>query len=153
MVGPVIQREVKVQWSPPASPAPVIGYNLSCTPTPNLPPPTYSSPPETTFTLTGLAPDTDYSCSLVAFNNVGPGPSVTISFTTLQDCELNLEKNPSETLTAITFVSFPFKFFSDRSFQMQLSGLFVCSEWVVSHPCIMKVERLLFAFFTEFFHE
>ena len=49
--------------------------------------------------MTGLAPDTDYSCSLVAFNNVGPGPSVIISFTTLQDCELNLEKNRScETL-------------------------------------------------------
>ena len=127
VVEPVAEREVKVQWSPPASPAPVIGYNLSCTPTPNPLPPTFSSPPETTFTLTGLVPDTDYSCSLVAFNNVGPGPSVTISFTTLQDCELNLETNPCETLQPLIFIS-------DRSFQMQLSGLFVCPEWVVSHP-------------------
>ena len=88
VVEPIGQREVEIQWSDPVSPAPVIGYNLACIPTPTSPPPTFSDPPVATYTLTGLTPATGYSCSLVAFNDAGSGPSVTISFTTLPDCEL-----------------------------------------------------------------
>ena len=82
------QREVEIQWSAPVSPAPVVGYDLICTPAPASPSTTFSDPPVASYTLNGLAPATDYSCSLVAFNDAGSGPSVTISFTTLPDCEL-----------------------------------------------------------------
>ena len=42
---------------------------------------------QTTTTLSGLLPYTDYSCSITAHTSVGGGPPATASVTTLQDGE------------------------------------------------------------------
>ena len=43
---------------------------------------------QTTTTLSGLLPYTNYSCSITAHTSVGGGPAATTSVTTLQDSEL-----------------------------------------------------------------
>ena len=42
---------------------------------------------ETTTTLSGLLPYTNYSCSITAHTSAGGGPAATTSVTTLQDSE------------------------------------------------------------------
>ena len=81
------QREVMFSWFPPPVTqrnGVITSYNLSCSPSPSfLPQQTPSGP----LTVTGFTPDTAYSCSLVATNSQGSGPSATTSFTTQQDCK------------------------------------------------------------------
>ena len=61
-------------------------FTLSCSPSPSSLPQSPSSGP---LTVTGLSPDTSYSCSLVAGGRFGPQPSANITFTTHEDCESN----------------------------------------------------------------
>ena len=81
------QREVVFSWSPPPVTqrnGVITSYNLSFSPSPSfLPQQTPSGP----LTVTGFTPDTAYSCSVVATNSQGSGPSATTSFTTQQDCK------------------------------------------------------------------
>ena len=42
---------------------------------------------QTTTTLSGLLPYTNYSCSITAHTSVGGGPAATTSVTTEEDCE------------------------------------------------------------------
>ena len=81
------EREVEFSWSAPPitqQNGVITSYILSCYPSPSSLPQFPSSGP---LTVTGLSPDTGYSCSLVASNSQGSGPPANISFTTQQDCE------------------------------------------------------------------
>ena len=49
---------------------------------------------ETTTTLSGLLPYTNYSCSITAHTSAGGGPAATTSMTTLQDGESTSMDNP-----------------------------------------------------------
>ena len=42
---------------------------------------------ETTTTLSGLLPYTNYSCNITAYTSAGGGPAASVSVTTLQDSE------------------------------------------------------------------
>ena len=81
------QRMVVFSWSPPSVTQRnglITSYTLSCFPSPSSLPqsPSQSGP----LTVTGFSPDTSYSCSVVASNSQGSGPSVNTTFTTSQDC-------------------------------------------------------------------
>ena len=83
------QRQVNFSWSPPPVTQHnglVTSYTLSCSPSPSSLPqsPSQSGP----LTVAGFSPDTSYSCSVVASNSQGSGPSALTTFTTMQDCEL-----------------------------------------------------------------
>ena len=81
------ERKVVFSWSAPLitqQNGVITNYTLSCSPSPSSLP---QSPSSGALTVTGLSPDTSYSCSLVASNSQGSGPPANISFTTQQDCE------------------------------------------------------------------
>ena len=88
------QRQVNFSWSPPL-PAQqngvIIGYMLSCSPSPSSLP--LSTSQSGSFTVTGFSPNTEYSCSVVASNGLGSGPPAVIIFSTQQDCEFILHQN------------------------------------------------------------
>ena len=87
------QRQVTFSWSPPllAKDGVTTSYTLSCSPSP-------SSLPLTTTTLLGsltvdgFTPYTAYACYMVATIDVTPGPPANISFTTLEDCKTQCNK-------------------------------------------------------------
>ena len=116
------EREVVFSWSAPLITqrnGVITNYTLSCSPSPSSLPQSPSSGP---LTVTGLSPDTSYSCSLVASNSEGSGPPANISFTTQQDCK-PLSRPNSELSIDIVI---------DMYFQIRLSGVLACSELIVS---------------------
>ena len=74
-------------WSAPLTPNGVItDYQLQCSGDGQML--SYSVlGSQTTTTLSGLLPYTNYSCSITAHTSVGGGPAATTSVTTLQDGE------------------------------------------------------------------
>ena len=83
------EREVVFSWSPP----PVIQrngiimhYTLSCSPSPSSLPQSPTSQ-SGLLTVAGFSPNTTYSCSLLASNSKGSGPTTNVTFTTQDDCE------------------------------------------------------------------
>ena len=124
------QREVSFSWSPPPVTqrnGVITSYNLSCSPSPSsLPHQTPSGP----LTVAGFTPDTAYSCSLVATNSQGSGPSTTTSFTTQQDCKTSVPDD-------CECVSPPFSAL-DSYFQLHLRGPSDCIAFVV------KCERVVY---------
>lgn len=82
----VVEREVMFSWSPPIGQKDeiIISYNLSCTPPPSS---TIHQQFSSPLTVTGFTPNTLYSCSVVASNDLVSGPPSTVSFTTQQDCK------------------------------------------------------------------
>ena len=82
------QQRVVFTWSPPPVTQRngiITNYTLSCSPSPSSLPLSTSSQSES-LTVTEFSPNTLYSCSVVATNSQGSGPSSTISFTTM-DCK------------------------------------------------------------------
>ena len=82
---------ITLSWSPPAKPNGVITrYSMLCSHTAgvvmNISQNFNSS--QTTTTLSGLLPYTNYSCSITAHTSVGGGPAATINVPTIQDSEL-----------------------------------------------------------------
>ena len=72
-------------WSAPAIPNGVITeYQLQCSGGGQV---FNHTVMETTTTLSGLLPYTNYSCSITAHTSAGGGPAATTSVTTLQDSE------------------------------------------------------------------
>ena len=70
-------------WSAPSTPNGVITeYQLQCSGGGQV---FYRTVMETTTTLSGLLPYTNYSCSITAHTSVGGGPAATTSVTTLED--------------------------------------------------------------------
>ena len=74
-----------INWDPPVKPNGVITkYQLQCTGGEKV----FSinaTGSQTTTTLSGLLPYTNYSCSITAHTSVGGGPAATTSVTTEQD--------------------------------------------------------------------
>ena len=113
-------RTITLAWSPPAKQNGVItGYSMLCSKSGVMPNNIISqnfSSSQTTATLSGLLPYTNYSCSITAHTSVGGGPSVTIDVTSKQASEL---------------IAILYKTTHDR--------LFVCtcsSKWTTSeHAC------------------
>ena len=76
---------INVIWSAPATPNGVITeYQLQCSGGGQV---FNHTVMETTTTLSGLLPYTNYSCSITAHTSVGGGPAENTSVTTLQDGE------------------------------------------------------------------
>ena len=85
------EREVMFSWCPPPitqQNGPLTSYTLSCSP--SLPSQPLTIPPESrpSIAVTGLSPNTDYTCSVTADNIRGSGPTNDITFTTMEDCKL-----------------------------------------------------------------
>ena len=80
------EREVTFSWSPPSAATPIIGYIISCSPSPATLPKTFFQ--SGTHTVGGFSPDTTYSCSVVAYNSQIIGPPATVAITTENDCML-----------------------------------------------------------------
>ena len=84
------EREVVFSWSPPPitpQNGPLTSYTLSCSP--SLPSQPLTIPPESrpSLTVTGLSPNTDYTCSVTADNSRGSGPPENLAFRTVDDCK------------------------------------------------------------------
>ena len=101
-VAEAAERDVTFSWSPPnvtLRNGNIIGYNLSCSPSPSSLPQSFPESgtytvahfsPSTTHACSTLAsrfsPATSYECSVVALNGKGAGPPAVVSFTTAYDC-------------------------------------------------------------------
>ena len=78
-------KTINVTWSAPSTPNGVITeYQLQCSGGGQVFSPVVPGS-QTTTTLSGLLPYTNYSCSITAHTSVGGGPAATTSVTTLQD--------------------------------------------------------------------
>ena len=76
-------KSINVTWSAPATPNGVITeYQLQSSGGGQV---FNRTVMETTTTLSGLLPYTNYSCSIIAHTNAGGGPAATTSVTTLED--------------------------------------------------------------------
>ena len=84
------ERQVNFSWSPPPVAlrnGVITNYTLSCSPSPSSLPQSPSQPGS--LTVAGFSPDTSYSCSVVASNSQGSGPTANTFFRTLEDCEIH----------------------------------------------------------------
>ena len=87
------ERQVTFSWSPPAVTqrnGVIIIYTLSCSPSPSTLP--FSASQAVPVTRTGFTPDTNYICSVMAHNGLGPGPAAQETFTTQPDCKLTFSQ-------------------------------------------------------------
>ena len=81
-------RSLSLSWKAPVQPNGVITeYQLQCSGSGQV---FNRTVMETTTTLSGLLPYTNYSCSITAHTSAGGGPAANTSVTTLQDGESNL---------------------------------------------------------------
>ena len=75
--------------------------------------------------MTGLSPNTDYTCSVTADNSRGSGPPENLRFQTLDDCKIFC--------FIAGIVQSALMFFADKYFQLRLSGLLTtCPDLLVS---------------------
>ena len=121
------EREVVFSWSPPPitqQNGPLTSYTLSCSP--SLPSQPLTIPPESrpSLTVTGLSPNTDYTCSVTADNSRGSGPPENLTFTTVDDCNFVVYFQSAVVIGCV-----------DKYFQLRLSGfLTTCPDLVGSDP-------------------
>ena len=81
----ITSRTITLTWGPPLVPNGIIRhYLLQCTGRGQTLNHTVNGS-QTTTTLSGLLPYTNYSCSITAHTSVGGGPAATINVTTRQD--------------------------------------------------------------------
>ena len=77
-----------LSWSPPEPRlrnGDISSYTVTCS-SPSSSSPDFSDTiPDTQVMATGLTPNTMYSCSVLATNSVGSGPSATVDASTLED--------------------------------------------------------------------
>ena len=87
------ERQVTFSWSPPAVTqrnGVIIIYTLSCSPSPSTLPLPVSQAVQ--VPVTGFTPDTNYICSVMAHNGLGPGPAAQETFKTQPDCKLTFSQ-------------------------------------------------------------
>ena len=82
---------LQLSWSPPKPPlrnGEITSYTISCSSSSSSSPSTDTTS-DTEYTVTGLSPNTEYTCSVRATNSAGTGPPETVTETTLEDgrCE------------------------------------------------------------------
>ena len=78
-------------WSPPPitqQNGPLTSYTLSCSPSLPSQPLTIQPESRPSLTVTGLHPNTDYTCSVTADKSRGSGPPENLRFQTLDDCKI-----------------------------------------------------------------
>ena len=81
----ITSKSVTLTWKPPTEPNGFITeYRFQCSGE-NHAVSSNVMGSQTTTTLSGLLPYTNYSCSITAHTSVGGGPAATTSVTTLQD--------------------------------------------------------------------
>lgn len=121
-------RSVQLSWLPPSDtdPAAIVeSYNLTCIPqiadfvTIRR---SYSQPGM--HTIVGFSPATEYNCSIVASNNAGYGPSTMVNVITMDECKMRIT-NPACIFKPV------FKKYAVKPFQLKLTGIQSCIEWVV----------------------
>ncbi|CAI8048070.1 Receptor-type tyrosine-protein phosphatase S [Geodia barretti] len=82
------RRNLMLSWSPPEPRlrnGDISSYTVTCF-SPSSSSPDFSDTiPDTQVMATGLTPNTMYSCSVLATNSVGSGPSATVDASTLED--------------------------------------------------------------------
>ena len=84
----ITSKSVTLTWKPPNEPNGFITeYQFQCSGE-NHAVNSYVMGSQTTTTLSGLLPYTNYFCSITAYTSVGGGPAATPNVTTLQDSEL-----------------------------------------------------------------
>ena len=84
---PVGSRSIMLNWSIPVKPNGVITqYRLQCSGGRKMFSPVLNGS-QTTTTLSGLLPYTNYSCSITAHTSVGGGPAATTSVVTDEESE------------------------------------------------------------------
>ena len=89
MVKNVSSKVSMFQWKVPEKPNGIItSYHLKCADGLSVFNQTINGS-QTTTTLSGLLPYTNYSCNITAHTSVGGGPAATISVTTEQDGIVN----------------------------------------------------------------
>ena len=124
------ERRVVFSWSPPPitqQNGPLTSYTLSCSPSPPSQPLTIPPESRPSLTVTGLSPNTDYTCSVTADNSRGSGPSENLAFRTVDDCKFCCLFQDSIYNQVITLGC------ADKYFQLRLSGLLTtCPDLVVS---------------------
>ena len=83
-------KSIIVNWSAPATPNGVITeYQVQCSSGGQV---FNCTVMETTTTLSGLLPYTNYSCSITGHTSVGGGPAATTNVTTEEDSEFGSRK-------------------------------------------------------------
>ena len=127
------ERVVEFSWSPPPITqrnGPLTSYNISCSPSLPSQPLTIPAESRPSFTVTGLTPNTDYTCSVTADNSRGSGPPENGTFTTMEDCKICwYYHHIAVSQNAL---------FAVKYFQLRLSGLLTtCSDLVVSDNIII----------------
>ena len=86
------ERHVTFSWSPPPVTlrnGNITGYTLSCSPSPASLPLNLSQPG--THLVERFSPDTNYECSVVAYNSPGSGPPASTHFSTQEDCKCYMD--------------------------------------------------------------
>ena len=90
LIKTITSKSVTLTWKPPTEPNGFISeYQFQCSGE-NYVVNSNVTGSQTTNTLNGLLPYTNYSCSITAHTSVGGGPAATTSVTTLQDSELKI---------------------------------------------------------------
>ena len=130
--GPPLNFEITVQgprtltfsWDPPSEDlrnGVITGYLLTCDPQLEGLRMTYEQSDGVNITVGGFIPSTTYHCSVYASTSAGDGPPASDSVTIgkLQAIVLYLKCDDLSTSTAMIF-------------QLQLTGIHNCREWVVS---------------------
>ena len=82
---------LQLSWSPPEPQlrnGEITSYTISCSSSSSSSPSTDTTSVRE-YTVTGLSPNTEYTCSVRATNSAGTGPPETVTATTLEDgrCE------------------------------------------------------------------
>ena len=77
------EREVTFSWSPSSGSVSIIGYIVTCTPSPATLPQYFSQ--SGAHRVSGFSPQTSYNCSVAAYTSQTVGPSATVMFTTEED--------------------------------------------------------------------
>ena len=81
------EREVTFSWSPSSGSVSIIGYIVTCAPSPaNLP---QSFPQSGAHRVSGFSPQTSYNCSVAAYTSQTVGPPATVVFTTKEDSKIH----------------------------------------------------------------
>ena len=124
------ERQVNFSWSPPPVALRngiITSYTLSCSPSLSSLPQSASQPGP--LTVAGFSPDTSYSCSVVASNSQGSGPTANTFFRTLEDCEIHAVLH----VRSLCFLMMVLVFFGTVAyFQLRLGGVVPCSQLIVS---------------------
>ena len=77
------ERKVIFSWSPSNGSTSIIGYNVTCTPSPATLP--QSFPQSGAHSVGGFSPQTSYNCSVAAYTSQTVGEPATVVFTTDED--------------------------------------------------------------------